>query len=196
MKALLLLGTLKATGLSNTETLCEFLTARLEAAGVTCDTVKLVDHRILPGTYTDMGEGDEWPALFERVRAAEMLIVATPIWWGNHSSLVQRMIERLDEVHDGIRAGQPSALDGKAAGIAITGDSDGAEQVIANLCMFFNALGVVVPPYGTVSVLWDRQAKGSDVSKEELMRKFESEYTSTADEMVARLVAAARSSRA
>lgn len=195
MKATILLGTLKRSGLSNTETLCEFLAERLKMAGVACETVKLVSRQIHPGTYTRMPDSDDWPAILDTVLAAEIVIVATPIWWGNHSSLVQRVIERLDQLHDEILAGQPSALDGKAAGIVITGDSDGAQHVIANLCNFLNALGVAVPPYATLSVLWDRQAKGSDVSKAELMAKYESEYTAAADKMIAHLVEAASSTR-
>lgn len=192
MTAIILLGTLKTTGLSHTETLCEFLADRLRRAGVASEIVKLVDHRILPGTATDMGEGDEWPGIFARIRAAQMLILATPIWWDNHSSLIQQTIERLDAVHDGIMAGQPSALDGKVGGIVITGDSDGAQHVIANLAQFLNAVGVVVPPYATLSVLWTRQAKGSDVTRAELMEKYEGEYAATADTMIAHLIRAAR----
>ncbi len=190
MKATILLGTLKKTGLSNTETLCEFLASRLQAAGVPSETVKLVSQTIHPGTYTNMGEGDEWPAILEKVLAADILIVATPIWWGNQSSLIQGVIERLDELHDEILAGRPSALAGKAVGIVITGDSDGAQHVIGNLSNFFNALGVVVPPHASLSVLWERQAKGSDVTREELLKKYEADYTSTADTMIKHLVGA------
>jgi multimeric flavodoxin WrbA len=196
MKAIILLGTLKKTGLSHTETLCEFLAQRLRMGGVECDTVKLLNHRILPGAYTDMGNGDEWPGIFDKVRGSDMILIATPIWWGGHSSLVQGVIERLDEVHDHMLAGHVSALDGKVAGIVITGDSDGAQHVIGNLCNFFNALGVTVPPYATLSVLWERQSKGSDVSRAELMQKFEQDYTATADKMIAQLVAAVRDSAA
>jgi multimeric flavodoxin WrbA len=192
VKATILLGTLKRTGLSNTETLCEFLAGRLKSAGVSSETVKLVSHQIHPGTYTNMGDGDEWPAILDKVLAAEIVIFATPIWWGNHSSLIQRTIERLDELHDAILGGRPSVLDGKAAGIVVTGDSDGAQHVIGNLCNFVNALGVAVPPYATLSVLWERQAKGSDVSRAELMQKYEDDYTTVADKMIARLVDAVR----
>jgi multimeric flavodoxin WrbA len=192
MKATLLLGTLKKSGLSNTETLCEFLSSRMAKQGIECDTVKLVNHRIEPGTSSHMGEGDEWPAILDKVLGAEILIAATPIWWNNQSSLTQRVIERLDEIHDQVMSGKPSPLEGKAAGIVITGDSDGAQTVIANLCNFFNAIGIVVPPYGTLSVLWERQAKGAKPTKEELMTKYEADYASTADKMIRQLVSAVR----
>jgi multimeric flavodoxin WrbA len=187
MKATILLGTLKQSGLSNTETLCEFLSGRMEQQGIDCETVKLVNHRINAGTWSDMGQGDEWPGILNRVLASEILVFATPIWWGNQSSLIQRVIERLDELHDKVLAGEGSPIDGKAAGIVITGDSDGAQHVIGNLCNFCNALGVIVPPYATLSVLWERQAKGANPTREELLKKYEADYASTADRMIQQL---------
>jgi multimeric flavodoxin WrbA len=186
-RAIMLMGSLKREGLSNTETLCEFLAERMERAGVTSEIVRLVDHEILPGTYSDMGEGDEWPPILEKVLAADILILATPIWWSNQSSLIQRVIERLDAMHDRVMHGEPSPLEGKVGGIVITGDSDGAQQIIGNLCNFLNAVGVVVPPYASLSVLWERQAKGAETTREELLRKYEEEYGETAEKMVEQL---------
>jgi multimeric flavodoxin WrbA len=188
MKATILLGTLKRSGLSNTETLCEFLARRMEREGVRSEIVKLVERKILPGTYSDMGEGDEWPNVLRRVLDSEIVILATPVWWGNHSSEIQRVIERLDELHAKVLAGQPSPLEGKAGGIVITGDSDGAEHIIGNLCNFFNAVGLLIPPYATLSVLWERQAKGKEPTKEELLRKYELDYAETADKMISQLL--------
>lgn len=188
MTATILLATLKSSGLSNTQTLCEFFARRLERRGIACDTVKLVDHRIPPGTYTSMGEGDEWPPILEKVLRSEIVIFATPIWWGGQSSLMQRVIERLDELHDRVLEGESSPLEGKAGGIIITGDSDGAQHVIGNVCNFFNAVGLLVPPYATLSVLWERQAKGTDPTRDELLRKYEADYSGTADRMVEQLV--------
>ncbi|MCA1614393.1 MAG: NAD(P)H-dependent oxidoreductase [Acidobacteria bacterium] len=188
MKATILLGTLKKSGLSNTETLCEFLSGRMESSGVRCEIVKLVDYNVRPGTYSDMGEGDEWPGILKKLLGSEIVILATPVWWGNQSSEIQRVIERLDELHDEVLAGKPSRLEGKAGGIVITGDSDGAEHVIGNLCNFFNAVGLLIPPYATLSVLWERQAKGKEPTKEELLRKYEKDYAETADKMIRQLL--------
>jgi multimeric flavodoxin WrbA len=173
MKAIILLGTLKRQGLSNTETLSEFLRDRFAEQDVECSIVKLVDHAILPGTHSDMGAGDDWPRILEQVLASDAVIFATPVWWDNHSSLIQRVIERLDELHDRIMEGKPSPLDGKVGGIVITGDSDGAQHIIGNISNFFNAIGLVLPPYATLSVLWDRQAKGREPTRRELMEKYE-----------------------
>lgn len=188
MKAIILLGSLKKKGLSNTETLCEFLIERMNRSKIECEMIRLVDHEILPGTYSNMGTGDEWPAILEKIEAAEIVIFATPIWWGAHSSEIQRIIERLDELHDEILAGKKSRLDGKVGGIVITGDSDGAEHVIGCLANFFNAVGLLMPPYATLSVLWEGQAKSKDTSKSHLMEKYRKEYTETADTMIDQLV--------
>jgi multimeric flavodoxin WrbA len=188
MKATILLGTLKSSGLSNTKTLCEFLSGRMEREGIRSEIIKLVEHEILPGTYSDMGEGDEWPNILRRVLDSDIVILATPVWWGSQSSEIQRVIERLDELHDKVLAGEPSALEGKVGGIVITGDSDGAEHIIGNLCNFFNAVGLLIPPYATLSVLWERQAKDKDPTKEELLRKYESDYAETADKMIRQLL--------
>jgi multimeric flavodoxin WrbA len=188
VRATILLGTLKQQGLSHTETLCEFLGKRMEQHGVSCETIKLVNHQVPAGTYSNMGPGDEWPAILEELTASEIIIIATPIWWSNQSSLIQRAIERLDELHDQVLAGEPSPLDGKVGGIVITGDSDGAQQVIGNLCNFFNGIGLLIPPYATLSVLWDRQRKGSDATKQELLEKYEADYADTADRMIRQLL--------
>lgn len=188
MRATILLGTLKRSGMSNTQVLCEFLAERMRRQGIEPDLVRLADHLIPPGTCSDLGEGDEWPGILRRVLASDVVVFATPIWWGNQSSLLQRAIERLDELHDAVLAGEPSPLEGKVGAIVITGDSDGAQHVIGNLCNFLNAVGVLVPPYATLSVLWERQAKGETPAREELLEKYERDYASTADRLIRQLV--------
>ena len=189
MKALILLGTLKKDGLSNTETLCEFLAERMRGKDMESEIVKLVDHTILPGTYSDMGKGDAWPGVFEKIRAADAIIFATPVWWGGHSSEIQRVIERLDEIHDRIMEGETSELEGKVGGVVVTGDSDGAQHIIGNVSNFFNAVGILLPPYATLSVLMSEQAKGKDTPRDELLEKYREGYTEAADKMVAQLLA-------
>jgi multimeric flavodoxin WrbA len=189
MKAVVLLATLKRTGRSNTATLCEFLTARMARAGISCETIKLVDHAILPGTYSDMGRGDAWPGILRKVLAADILIFATPIWWSNQSSLMQRVIERLDELHDYVMAGKPSGLEGKTGGIVVTGDSDGSQHIIGNLCNFFNGIGLLIPPYATLTVQLDQHAKSKHPTRAQLMRRYESDYAKVAEKMIQQLVA-------
>jgi len=188
MKAIILLGTLKKEEQSNTEVLSEFLAGYFKKHSVGCSVVKLVEHNILPGTYSDMGKGDDWPHILKQVLAADIVVLATPIWWSNQSSEIQRVIERLDELHDEIMAGKPSKLEGKVGGIVITGDSDGAQHIIANLSNFFNAIGLALSPYATLSVLWEKQAKGQKPTREELFQKYEQDYASTAETMVKQML--------
>jgi multimeric flavodoxin WrbA len=188
MKATILLATLKRTGLSHTETLVEFLVTRMERAGIESEIVKLVNHEIPPGTWSDMGDGDEWPAILKKILASDIIVFATPIWWSNQSSLMQRVIERLDELHDQVMAGESSGLEGKAGGIVITGDSDGAQSIIGNLCNFFNGVGLLIPPYATLSVLSDRHAKSAKPTREELLREYEKDHARVAETMIQQMV--------
>lgn len=192
MKAITLLATLKTQGLSNTETLADFFNGYLKALEVECETVKLVNHNILPGTYSDMGDGDEWPAVLEKIQQAEIIIFATPIWWGNHSSQMQKAIERLDEINDQIMAGKKSVLAGKCGGIIITGDSDGAQHIIGNISNFFNAVGITLPAFCTLSVISEDHAKSSKISRKKLLEKYEKEYGETASKMADGLTCFAR----
>jgi len=186
--AVILLGTLKNTDLSNTEVLCEFFAERAAKEGLSCEIVKLVDRNIAPGTYSDMGSGDEWPKILQKVLAAGVVIFATPVWWGGHSSEIQRVIERLDEIHDKILEGEKSALEGKAGGVIVTGDSDGAQHIIGNVGNFFNAVGLLFPPFATLSVFSEKLKKGAKTSREELLKVYEKDYGKTADKMLMQLL--------
>jgi multimeric flavodoxin WrbA len=108
--------------------------------------------------------------------AADIIIFATPVWWGIQSSLIQRVIEWLDEIHDEIIETGKSKLTNKVAGIIVTGDSDGAEHIIGILANFFSALGFTLPPFSTLTVLWAGLAKKSGKSKEEIQEYFEDNY--------------------
>ncbi|MBJ6118406.1 flavodoxin family protein [Pontibacter sp. BT310] len=187
MKAVILLGTLKKEGLSNTEVLSEFLSSVLKEHGIDCTIIKLVEHTILPGTYSNMGSGDQWPGILQKVLESDIIILATPIWWNNQSSEIQKVIERLDELHDEILEGQESRLSGKTGGIVITGDSDGAQHIIANISNFYNAIGILLPPFATLSVLWEKQKKSAETTREELMAKYKTDYSATAKKMVEQL---------
>ncbi len=183
MKAIILLATLKKEGLSNTQVLSEFLAEYLQKNQIDTEIVKLVEHNILPGTYTNMGKNDDWPAIFEKIKNAEIVIFATPIWWNSQSSEMQKVIERLDEIHDDILAGKKSALEGKAGGIVVTGDSDGAQSIIGNITNFFSAIGITSPPMSTLTVIDELQAKSKQPTREELWKKYEKEYAEAAETM-------------
>lgn len=192
MKATILLGTLSKEGLSNTQVLSEFLAHRLEKRSVDTQIIRLAERNILPGTCRSMGTDDAWPEIQDALEASDIIVFATPIWWNTHSSELQRAIERLDEVHDEILSGKKSRFDGKAGGIVVTGDSDGAQSLIGSIANFYNAIGIALPPYATLTVLNGAHAKGKNPTREELLSLYEKEYGDTADTMVERLMSAVR----
>jgi multimeric flavodoxin WrbA len=180
LKSVFLLGTLKAsTEISNTQILSEFLANHLKSNDTESEIIRLADYNIKPGVFTSI-DSDDWPAIFEKILEAEIVIFATPVWWGSQSSLIQRVIERLDEIHDEIMNSGRSRLTNKVAGIVVSGDSDGAQHIIGNLANYFAALGLTFPPFGSLTVLWPGFAKKSNKSPKEIMKYLEDTYTSTA----------------
>ncbi len=187
MKAIILLGTLKKEGVSNTETLTSFFNSYLGKEGIEAEVIKLVDYKILPGTYTEMNQKDDWPGIFKKLTEADIIIFATPIWWGNHSSEIQRVIERLDEVHDKIEDGEESPLADKPVGIIITGDSDGSQHIIGSISNFVNAIGMFVPPFSTLSVQAEEHIKDAEPGEDKLLELYEKDYAEDAAQMAAQL---------
>lgn len=185
MKAIILLGTLKEKGISNTQVLTEFAMSYLQKQEIECEVIRLAEHNIVNGTYTDMGVEDDWPNIYEKVVAADVILFATPIWWNSHSSELQRAIERLDEVYDIINAGEDSPLDGKFGGVIITGDSDGVEHVTGNIANFFCSLGITVPAYSSLGVIWEGHGKDKKNTKADLLKYYKKEYAQDAEAMAA-----------
>jgi multimeric flavodoxin WrbA len=183
MKAIILLGTLKNKGRSNTETLAEFLGGYLTKQNIEFEVVKLANHTIVPGTFIHMETKDDWPDIYNKILDAEIVLFATPIWWNNHSSELQRCIERLDEVYDIILSGEDSPLDGKIGGVIVTGDSDGVEHITGNIANFFCSIGVTVPPYTSLGVIWEGHSKDSKKTKTQLLKYYKDNYAEDAEAM-------------
>lgn len=183
MKALILLGTLKEKGPSNTAALSEFAVGYLKKEGIECEVLRLAAHNILPGSYIRLTTPDDFAGIYKKILEADMLLFATPIWWNNHSSELQRVIERLDEVYDIVESGKPSPLNGKLGGVIITGDSDGVEHITGNIANFFTCVGVTVPAYASLGVIWEGHTKGKRTPKAELLKYYEEEYGQDAQNM-------------
>ena len=146
LNALILNCTLKPSpAASNTEALATVLQSALEDGGATCEQIRAVDLNLLPGVSSDEGEGDEWPPVHERLLSSEILVLATPTWFGQPSSVVKRVLERMDAMlsetgDDGL----PVAFN-RVAGFVVTGNEDGAHHVIAELAQAVNDIGYTVP---------------------------------------------------
>lgn len=120
------------------------------------EIIRAVDHAILPGVQTDMGKGDEWPSLREKVLNADIMVFVTPTWLGQHSSVAQRVLERLDaELSETDDAGRPILFD-KIALAAIVGNEDGAHHIAGILSQTLGDVGFTIPAQG--SVYWNGEA--------------------------------------
>lgn len=141
---------------SSSQLLAEQVLADLGKHDVTGDLVRLADHDIRPGVSLDMGAGDDWPALRQRMLDADILLVSTPIWLGQPSSIAQRLLERLDaELSEQDDQGRLLTY-GKVAVTAVVGNEDGAHHVSAILYQALNDLGFTLPP-GAVTY-WNGEA--------------------------------------
>lgn len=132
--ALFLNRTLKCSPeTSNTQALVDKVAGFMAELGSTTESVRVVDHEVLPGVTSDEGGRDEWPAILDRIKTCHILVIATPIWFGVRSSIAQRVVERLDGTYaEGDPATGRYPLYGKVAGVIVTGNEDGAHDVAAN----------------------------------------------------------------
>ena len=174
LKATVLLGTLKpATGkqFSNTKVLSEILCDELAKHNVRSEILRLAAYRIPPGTKSNMGRGDEWPKILAKIINSDIIIFATPVWWGGHSSLIQRVLERLDELNDEIVDTGESEFLNKVGGMVITGAEDGAQHIIASLGNFMIWNGLTLPPACSLSYLKYYDVKTPAALKKKLLRQ-------------------------
>ncbi len=129
--------------------------------GAQVETVRVVDHDVHPGVGLDMGEGDAWPALREKMLAADILLLATPIWLGHPSSVCQRVLERLDaELSEKDEQGRLLTY-GKVAAVVVVGNEDGAHKVSADLFQGLNDVGFSLAP-GAVTYWVGEAMQGTD----------------------------------
>ena len=151
LKACFLNCTLKKTPeISHTKGLMDVPRLIMEKNGVMVEVIRPVDYDIASGVYPDMTERgwahDDWPLIFEKVMAADILVIGTPIWLGDKASVCTRVIERLysssGELND---KGQYSYY-GRVGGCIITGNEDGAKHCAMNILYSLQHLGFVIPP--------------------------------------------------
>jgi multimeric flavodoxin WrbA len=169
VRAIFLLGTLKKKQvLSHTQALCEVVAEIFKSQeNVDSEIIRLRDYDIQPGVKTEI-DGDDWPKILKKMLRSDIIIFATPVWWGIQSSLIQRIIERLDELNDELLETGKSEFGNKVGGIVITGAEDGAEHIIGNILNFMSFNGFTIPPAPSVSWLGD----ASGETKESLKKKF------------------------
>ena len=135
---------------SHTSTLITLSKNIMEGEGVTTDEIRLVDHEVASGVFPDMTKHgwkvDEWPKLFDRIFSADILVVGTPIWLGEKSSIAQKLIERLYSMSGKQNDKGQYLFYGKVGGCLITGNEDGVKHCAMGLLYSLQHVGYSIPP--------------------------------------------------
>ena len=133
---------------SSSELMARHVLDELATHGVSGTSLRVVDHNVMPGVQVDMGDGDAWPGIRDRILAADILVLATPIWMGHPSSITQRVMERLDaDLAETDNEGRP-IMYGKVAVVAVVGNEDGAHKTVADTQQGLNDVGFTLPAQG------------------------------------------------
>jgi len=151
LKALFLNCTLKKSPeMSHTEGLIHISRAIMEKNRVSVEVLRPVDFDVANGVYPDMTEHgwdhDDWPGIYKKVKAADILVITTPIWLGEKSSVCTKIIERLYSSSGDLNENGQYAYYGRVGGCLITGNEDGAKHCAMNILYSLQHLGYVIPP--------------------------------------------------
>jgi multimeric flavodoxin WrbA len=149
---------------SNTEALARVVIEALESEDVDCERFRLADMEVPPGIESDLGDGDEWPKVRESIVSSEILVVATPTWLGQQSSIAKRALERMDAMLSETDDEERPIAYNRVAGVVVTGNEDGAHNVISDISGALCDLGFTIP--GQAWTYWNRgPGPGSDYSE-------------------------------
>jgi len=151
LRAVYFNGTLKKSPeTSNTEGLLRASMALMEKHGAKTELVRTIDHDIATGVYPDMREKgwttDEWPEIYKKVQAADIVVVCGPIWLGDNSSQTKKLIERLYGNSGELNEKEQYVYYGKVGGCIITGNEDGGKHCAMNVLYSLQHIGFTVPP--------------------------------------------------
>lgn len=151
LKAIFFNGTLtKSPGKSHTDLIIQSSRDIMEKHGIQTEVIRTIDHDIATGVYPDMRkqgwETDEWPELYKKVEAADIIVIAGPIWLGDNSSQTKKIIERLYACSGELNKDGQYAYYGKVGGCLITGNEDGVKHCAMNVLYSLQHLGCTIPP--------------------------------------------------
>jgi multimeric flavodoxin WrbA len=137
-------------GESHTQRLMDRSMSLMRRQGVAVNLVRAVDHDIAPGVQPDMSDrgfsDDAWPELMQRVLDADILVLGTPIWLGDPSSVCRRVVERLYSWSGELNDRGQSIYYGRVGGVLVTGNEDGVKHCAMNLLYSLQHLGYTIPP--------------------------------------------------
>jgi multimeric flavodoxin WrbA len=151
LKAIFVNCTLKKSPMvSHTSRLIEVSKSIMQKEKVAVEEIRLIDHDVATGVYPDMKDygwkNDEWPQMFEKIIDADILVVATPIWLGEKSSIAQKLIERLYGMSGQTTANGQYVYYGKVGGTIITGNEDGIKHCAMGILYSLQHVGYSIPP--------------------------------------------------
>ena len=156
-KALFLNCSLKSSDeLSNTEALINEVMAYYQDFDIASEIVRVVDYNVAYGVTTDEGDGDEWPVIFEKVKAADIVVIGTPLWLGEKSSIATQVIERLYGGSGLTNEKGQYIYYNKVGGVIVTGNEDGAKHASASILYGLSHIGFTIPP--NVDTYWVGEA--------------------------------------
>ena len=125
-------------------------TAIMEKNGVSTEVIRPVDYDLAVGVYPDMTDhgwdADDWPALYEKVKAADILVIGSSIWLGEKTSVCTQVIERLYSTSSDLNEAGQYAYYGRVGGSLITGNEDGAKHCCMNILYSLQHIGYAIPP--------------------------------------------------
>lgn len=162
LSALVLNCTLKRSPeVSSTDKLADELLVALRSHGVTdADTVRVVDHDVRFGVTADEGDGDGWPAIRAKLHAADIVVIATPIWNGQPSAVCSLVHDRLNAELSDVDDQGRSPLFGKVGGVVVVGNEDGSYHVAGITYQVMTDMGLTVPAQPLV--YWHGPTGGGD----------------------------------
>ena len=151
LKTLFINCTLKKSGrLSHTNGLIEISKAIMEKNHVQVEVIRAVDYNIAYGVYPDMTEHgwdkDDWPEIYKKVQSSDILILGTPIWLGEKSSVCTKIIERLYGQSGLLNDEGQYAFYSRVGGCLVTGNEDGIKHCGMGILYALQHLGYVIPP--------------------------------------------------
>ena len=157
LKAVVLNCSLKGSGeISNTRALIDEVVKVFDKKKVKTKVFRLADYNIPVGISDDLGEGDDWPKIFTEIKAADILIIGTPIWLGEKSSIATKAIERLYGGSSLTNEKGQSIYYNKVGGVVVTGNEDGAKNASRSVIYGLAHIGFTIPP--NVDAYWVGEA--------------------------------------
>jgi multimeric flavodoxin WrbA len=151
LKAVFLNCTLKRSPeFSHTGLLMDISAEIMRRKGVSVDMIRVADHVVASGVWPDMTEHgfdrDDWPKIYKKVKAAEILVIGTPIWLGEKSSVATQVVERLYATSGDLNDAGQYAYYGKVGGCLVTGNEDGVKHCAMSTLYAIQHIGYTIPP--------------------------------------------------